>query len=206
MIDPSDEDYIVRAEQLEEVEEEEKRGCFRTVVLIVIIILLLLLFWPVKPGKKGLPKSNAKEEQPKVTGDGVIGEARYKVLKSETIIEVNGRRFSTYKGTALGVEFRINNLSRRDQTLDFSMLKVSDQFGNQFVPTSKFTAMWYSEKKLKSPWGEAIKGNGSKNAFVIFFVYPGPPKKYNLLAKGFDWRLEDFIAIDLGTIDALPKN
>jgi len=207
MIDQNEEDYLVEAEEFEvEEDSDEKRGCFRTVALVIIILLLLLLFWPVKSDEKSIADSRSNDTNRETTGESVVGDARYTVLEAEPVFdEIGGRKQSNYKATVLSVRFKVENIATVSRTLDFSMVEVRDQFGNNFVPNPRITELWYEDKDKRSPWGEEVDGKGSKKATVFFYVYVSPAKKYSLLGRDFDWRDNQFVAIEMGTIDALPK-
>ena len=206
MIDQNEEDYLVEAEEFEvEEDSDEKRGCFRTVALVIIILLLLLLFWPVKTDEKSVADSRSNDAR-ETTGEGVVGDARYTVLEAEPAFEeIGGRKQSNYKATALRVRFKVENIATVSRTLDFSMVEVRDQFGNNFVPNPRITELWYEDQDKRSPWGEEVDGNGSKKATAFFYVYVSPAKKYSLLGRDFDWRDNEFVAMEMGTIDAIPK-
>ncbi len=206
MVDQNEEEYLVEAEEFEiEEENDEKRGCFRTVALIIIILLLLLLFWPVDSDKKNVADSRSNSSR-KATGEGVVGDARYTVIEAEPVFdEIGGVRQSTYKATALSVRFKVENIASVNRTLDFSMVEVKDQFGNKFVANPRITSLWYEDIDKRSPWGEEVAGNGSKEVTAFFYVYVSPEKKYSLLGRDFDWRDDEFTTIEIGKIDAIPK-
>jgi len=206
MVDQNEEDYLVEAEEFEtEEDNDEKRGCFRTVALVIIILLLLLLFWPVKSDEKSIADSRSNDNK-ETTGDGVVGDARYTVLEADPVFsKIGGRVYSNYKATLLGVRFRVENIASMSRTLDFSMVEVKDQFGNKFVPYPLVTELWYEDKDKRSPWGEEVEGQGSKEAMAFFFVYVSPEKKYSLLGRDFDWRDDEFTAIEIGKINALRQ-
>lgn len=185
----------VDASEEEEEEEEPKRPWGRIILIIILLILLLLLFWPVKKGKKAPPPAPAA----KLKGIGIIGETHYQVISSKPHFEFGGTKW-----TIVGVTFKVRNLASKARVLDYSAVKLGDEFGNESAINDFYTENYYERIRKKSPWGRNIAPKGRKRVQALFLIYKGPPKRYYFAGKDLDFRSNEFLKLDAGVINVIP--
>ena len=173
----------------------ETRSIWGRILLIIIIILLLLtLFWPCG-NEKDLEKAT-----PRKPTKGVVGRTNYEILDTEVHPDK-----AAAKWTILSVTFNVTNLAAKARPLDYTMVQLRDEFGNEFKFNLPETNRHYERKGVESPWGQRIPAGGTKTVTIYFLVHKGGPKKYFFAGRDLDFRAVKYVDYPLGVIDIMAK-
>lgn len=182
--------------EISEEEQEPKRLWAKglaAVIAILLLLLLLALFLPVKKGKES-PKA---KKLLKPTGAGVVGRTRYIVLSGEKAFSI-GDVHASSKAAFLIVTFKIENLSREPQVLDFSMVELVDRQGRPNISSADVTLKLYEVLNQQSPWEEEIPPRFPITVKVVFTVAKSETgERLNFAGRDFDWTSSEALELPL---------
>ena len=166
----------------------------RTTLLLIFIILLLFLlwalFWPVKNEMKKAVKPATVQK-----GPGIVGQARYKAVSAEKVIELGGLHTASW---IVIVNFQVENLADEPRVLDYSHIKLVDNVGVEHPASPGLTNRLYKLSGKNSPWEIRIRPGRAYNVRVIFGVSESE-REYSLAGRDLSWRARKFIKLPLVT-------
>ncbi len=181
-------------------DEEDSSGRRRLIIIIIIILLLLLLFWPVDRGVLRRERSRARGERERLDKARPVGKADYTVIGGERIIDL-GRK--SRKAVPVGVRFRVKNVSNKPEILDYPMVTLTDDFGQEYFNNPKLIEDWYEREGRPSPWLKKVASGQSVDAMAILYVRRGTKTMHYLVGRDFVWITGRSKAYPVGEIETM---